>query len=78
MNPDDYRPDIVHQALLAILSSALCLAGRVSAIFIRTGEGILIKVDPQTRIPKTFGNFCNMMGKLSFSSTHEMYYHSWL
>lgn len=64
MNPDDYRPDIVHQALLAIMSSPLCLAGRVSAIFIRTDEGILIKVDPQGRIPKTFGKFCNMMSEL--------------
>ncbi|KEH28098.1 putative tRNA (pseudouridine(54)-N(1))-methyltransferase [Medicago truncatula] len=62
--PDDHRPDIVHQALLAIMDSPLCLSGRVSAVFIRTDEGILIKVDPQGRIPETFGKFCNMMSEL--------------
>lgn len=64
MNPYDFRPDIVHEALLQIMSSRLCMAGRLRAVFIRTDEGILIRVEPQTQIPKTLGSFCNMMAEL--------------
>nr|KYP57803.1 hypothetical protein KK1_004082 [Cajanus cajan] len=64
MNPYDFRPDIVHEALLQIMSSRLCLSGRLRAVFIRTDEGILIRVAPQTQIPKTLGSFCNMMMEL--------------
>ncbi|XP_020208459.1 ribosomal RNA small subunit methyltransferase nep-1 isoform X2 [Cajanus cajan] len=64
MNPYDFRPDIVHEALLQIVSSRLCLSGRLRAVFIRTDEGILIRVEPHTQIPKTLGSFCNMMVEL--------------
>ncbi|XP_027361951.1 ribosomal RNA small subunit methyltransferase nep-1-like isoform X1 [Abrus precatorius] len=64
LNPYDYRPDIVHEALLQIMSSRLRMAGRLRAVFIRTDEGILIRVEPQTQIPKTLGSFCNMMAEL--------------
>ncbi|KAJ1392462.1 hypothetical protein SESBI_35824 [Sesbania bispinosa] len=64
MNPYDFRPDIVHEALLQIMSSRLRMAGRLRAVFIRTDEGILIRVEPQTQIPKTLGSFCNMMAEL--------------
>ncbi|RDX66454.1 Ribosomal RNA small subunit methyltransferase nep-1, partial [Mucuna pruriens] len=64
MNPYDFRPDIVHEALLQIMSSRLCLTGRLRAVFIRTDEGILIRVEPKTQIPKTLGSFCNMMAEL--------------
>ncbi|KAF7842304.1 ribosomal RNA small subunit methyltransferase nep-1-like isoform X1 [Senna tora] len=63
-NPYDFRPDIIHEALLQIMSSRLCMAGRLRAIFIRTDEGILIRVEPNTQIPKTLGSFCNMMVQL--------------
>ncbi|KAI4297524.1 hypothetical protein L6164_037411 [Bauhinia variegata] len=60
MNPYDFRPDIVHEALLQIMSSRLCMASRLRAVFIKTDEGILIRVEPQTHMPKTLGSFCNM------------------
>ncbi|MED6222404.1 hypothetical protein PIB30_064103 [Stylosanthes scabra] len=63
-NPYDYRPDIVHEALLQIMGSRLCMAGRIHGVFIRTDEGILIRVEPNTQIPKTLGSFCNMMAQL--------------
>ncbi|XP_057737619.1 uncharacterized protein LOC130954854 [Arachis stenosperma] len=63
-NPYDYRPDIVHEALLQIMGSRLCMAGRLRGVFIRTDEGILIRVEPNTQIPKTLGSFCNMMAEL--------------
>ncbi|KAL4350804.1 hypothetical protein AHAS_Ahas10G0178600 [Arachis hypogaea] len=38
--------------------------GRLRGVFIRTDEGILIRVEPNTQIPKTLGSFCNMMAEL--------------
>ncbi|XP_020228162.1 ribosomal RNA small subunit methyltransferase NEP1 isoform X2 [Cajanus cajan] len=43
MNPYDFRPDIVHEALLQIMSSRLCLSGRLRAVFIRTDEVELLQ-----------------------------------
>ncbi|KAF9592330.1 hypothetical protein IFM89_014238 [Coptis chinensis] len=63
-NPYNYRPEIIHQALLEVLDSALYKAGRVQAIYVRTEEGVLIKIEPHTNIPRTFGSFCNMMLEL--------------
>ncbi|KAI4297531.1 hypothetical protein L6164_037417 [Bauhinia variegata] len=54
----------VGKALLQIMSSRLCMAGRLHAVFIKTDEGILIRVEPHTHIPKTLGSFCNMMAEL--------------
>ncbi|KAL2933705.1 Ribosomal RNA small subunit methyltransferase nep-1 [Bienertia sinuspersici] len=51
LNPYDYRPDIVHEALLQIMDSRLHLAGR-------------LKVEPYCMIPGTFGSFCNVIAKL--------------
>ncbi|XP_054804077.1 uncharacterized protein LOC129307213 [Prosopis cineraria] len=63
-NPYDFRPDIVHEALLQIMSSRLHMAGRLRAVFIRTDQGVLIKVSPHANIPKTLAGFCNMMVEL--------------
>ncbi|XLT91297.1 hypothetical protein HN873_012972, partial [Arachis hypogaea] len=63
-NPYDYRPDIVHEALLQIMGSRLCMAGRVHGVFIKTDEGILIRVEVNTQVPKTLGSFCNVMAEL--------------
>ncbi|CAO2833770.1 unnamed protein product [Amaranthus hypochondriacus] len=64
LNPYNYRPDIVYEALLQIMTSQLCMAGRIKAVYIRTDEGVLIKVEPYARIPKSFKSFCNMMAEL--------------
>ncbi|PIA63440.1 hypothetical protein AQUCO_00201051v1, partial [Aquilegia coerulea] len=72
-NPGDYRPDIAHQALLAILDSPLNKAGRLRAVYVRTEKGVLFEVKPHVRIPRTFKRFCGVMlqllQKLSISAT---------
>ncbi|XP_028761413.1 ribosomal RNA small subunit methyltransferase nep-1 [Neltuma alba] len=63
-NPADYRPDIVHQALLMILDSPLNKAGRVKAVYVRTEKGVLFEVKPHVRIPRTFKRFSGVMLQL--------------
>ncbi|WCJ33881.1 Ribosomal RNA small subunit methyltransferase NEP1 [Euphorbia peplus] len=64
MNPYNYRPDIVHEALCQIMGSRLRMAGRLKAVYIKTDEGILIKVEPNAKIPGNLGMFCSMMAEL--------------
>ncbi|XP_065879111.1 uncharacterized protein [Euphorbia lathyris] len=64
MNPYNYRPDIVHEALCEIMDSRLRMAGRLKAVYIRTDDGVLIKVEPNALIPRTLGRFCSMMAEL--------------
>jgi rRNA small subunit pseudouridine methyltransferase Nep1 len=61
--PADARPDIIHQCLLALLDSPLNKAGRLS-VFVRSEQGVLIEVNPQTRIPRTFKRFSGLMVQL--------------
>uniref|UniRef100_A0A1D1XI87 Ribosomal RNA small subunit methyltransferase NEP1 n=1 Tax=Anthurium amnicola TaxID=1678845 RepID=A0A1D1XI87_9ARAE len=63
-NPADFRPDIVHQALLAILDSPLNKAGRLQALYVKTDDGELIDVKPYVRLPRTFKRFCGLMYQL--------------
>ncbi|KAG0503341.1 hypothetical protein HPP92_003413 [Vanilla planifolia] len=63
-DPSEYRPDIVHQALLAILDSPLTKSGRLEGLFIRTTRQALIEVKPHVRIPRTFRRFCGLMVQL--------------
>ena len=60
----DYRPDITHQCLLTLLDSPLNKAGRLQ-VYIHTGKNVLIEVNPQTRIPRTFARFSGLMVQLS-------------
>ena len=62
--PGDYRPDICHQALLAILDSPLNKAGKVKAVYVTTQKNVLFKVSPKTRVPRTFKRFCGLMVQL--------------
>ena len=59
----EMRPDITHQCLLTILDSPLNKAGRLQ-VFIRTQRGVLIEVNPLTRIPRTFTRFSGLMVQL--------------
>jgi rRNA pseudouridine-1189 N-methylase Emg1 (Nep1/Mra1 family) len=52
-NIADCRPDITHQVLLALLDSPLNKAGRLQ-VYIHTASNVLIEVNPQIRIPRTF------------------------
>ncbi|XP_022765819.1 ribosomal RNA small subunit methyltransferase nep-1-like [Durio zibethinus] len=63
-NPYNYRPDIVYEALGEIMDSRLCKAGRLEAIYVKNDEGVLIKIEPNTRMPRGLGGFCSMMAQL--------------
>jgi rRNA small subunit pseudouridine methyltransferase Nep1 len=58
-----YRPDIVHQCLLALLDSPLCKSGHLF-IYIHTINNVLIEVNPQLRLPRTFARFCKLFVQL--------------
>ena len=62
-DPNQFRPDILHQELLSLLDSPLNKAGHVQ-IYIRTNKGVLIEVNPATRIPRTFKRFSGLMVQL--------------
>ena len=62
-NPNDYRPDILHQELLALLDSPLNKAGLLK-IYIAITKKVLIEVNPSIRIPRTFKRFAGLMVQL--------------
>lgn len=64
-NPADYRPDITHQCLLMLMDSPLNRAGLLQ-VYIHTERNVLIEINPQTRIPRTFNRFCGLMGRSLF------------
>ncbi|XP_052802658.1 ribosomal RNA small subunit methyltransferase NEP1-like [Mya arenaria] len=57
------RPDITHQCLLMLMDSPLNRAGLLQ-VYIHTEKNVLIEVNPQTRIPRTFDRFCGLMVQL--------------
>jgi len=59
-DPQAYRPDIIHQELMAVLDSPLNKAGLVK-VFVHTEKNVLIEINPQTRIPRTFKRFSGLM-----------------
>jgi rRNA small subunit pseudouridine methyltransferase Nep1 len=62
-DPADSRPDILHQCMLILLDSPLNKAGLLK-LYVRTEAGVLINVDPQIRIPRTFRRFCGLMAQV--------------
>uniref|UniRef100_A0A7S1G1N4 Ribosomal RNA small subunit methyltransferase NEP1 n=1 Tax=Corethron hystrix TaxID=216773 RepID=A0A7S1G1N4_9STRA len=62
-NPADYRPDICHQELLALMDSPLNKAGRLK-VYIRTENNVLIEFNPAIRVPRTFKRFSGLMVQL--------------
>ncbi|KAH7647378.1 hypothetical protein FG379_003045 [Cryptosporidium bovis] len=57
------RPDIVHQCLLALLDSPLNKSGKL-LVYIRTTGNILIEINPQITIPRSFKEFSILMVNL--------------
>ncbi|KAF7282004.1 ribosomal RNA small subunit methyltransferase NEP1 [Rhynchophorus ferrugineus] len=57
------RPDIAHQCLLMLLDSPLNRAGLLQ-VYMHTSKNVLIEVNPQTRIPRTFKRFAGLMVQL--------------
>ncbi|OAF66879.1 hypothetical protein A3Q56_05399 [Intoshia linei] len=59
----DYRPDISHQCLLMLQDSPLNRVGQLN-VYLKTINNVLIKINPQTRIPRTFDRFSGLMVQL--------------
>ncbi|MEA3203200.1 MAG: rRNA small subunit pseudouridine methyltransferase Nep1 [Thermoplasmata archaeon] len=57
------RPDIVHYCLLTLLESPLAKAGQVE-VAIHTRQRLLIRVKPDTRLPRGEARFQGLMGKV--------------
>lgn len=62
-DPAFYRPDIVHQELMAVLDSPLNKAGRMK-VYIHTEKHVLIEVNPKCRVPRTFKRFSGLLVQL--------------
>ena len=62
-DPNLFRPDILHQELLALLDSPLNKAGMLK-IYIQTSKKVLIDVNPAIRIPRTYKRFAGLMVQL--------------
>lgn len=60
-DPGSIRPDITHQSLLMLFDSPLNRAGLLQ-VYIHTAKNVLIEINPQTRIPRTFKRFGGLMG----------------
>lgn len=69
-----YRPDIVHQALLALMDSPLNKAGKLK-VYIHTWNNVLIDINPKCRIPRTYTRFAGLMGivNTSFGLTNTLF-----
>lgn len=61
-DPGSCRPDITHQSLLMLMDSPLNRAGLLQ-VYIHTEKNVLIEINPQTRIPRTFRRFAGLMGE---------------
>ncbi|ORX56348.1 Nep1-domain-containing protein [Hesseltinella vesiculosa] len=59
----DARPDIVHQCLLALLDSPLNKSGHLE-VYIHTTQGVVIRINPECRIPRTIKRFSGLMCQL--------------
>ncbi len=60
-DPAKYRPDILHQELMAVLDSPLNKAGKIK-IYVHTEKNVLFEVNPKCRLPRTFKRFSGLMG----------------
>ncbi|TKY69274.1 Ribosomal RNA small subunit methyltransferase NEP1 [Spatholobus suberectus] len=63
-NPNDYWPDIIHEALRCILDSPLNKAGMVGAIYVKIDQGGVFEVKPHVRIPRMCNRFCGVIMEL--------------
>jgi len=62
-DPKEFRPDIAHQELLALIDSPLNKAGCLQ-VYIRTNCNVLIEVNPTIRIPRTYKRFSGLIVQL--------------
>jgi rRNA small subunit pseudouridine methyltransferase Nep1 len=57
------RPDLVHLTLLSITSSPLYRAGKLR-VYIHTRADVVLELSPQTRPPKSYARFRDLMQQL--------------
>ncbi len=57
------RPDVVHFALLDVVSTPLYMRGSID-VFVHSVENKTIHVMPGTRLPRTLHRFCGLMSKI--------------
>lgn len=62
-DPNDYRPDILHQELLSLLDSPLNKAGLLK-VYVQTNKRVLIDINSSIRIPRTYKRFAGLMVQL--------------
>mmetsp|Transcript_12276 Transcript_12276/g.14280 ORF Transcript_12276/g.14280 Transcript_12276/m.14280 type:complete len:281 (-) Transcript_12276:52-894(-) len=62
-DPKEFRPDICHQELLALIDSPLNKSGNLQ-VYIKTNKNVLIEVNPAIRIPRTFKRFSGLIVQL--------------
>ncbi|XP_055380512.1 ribosomal RNA small subunit methyltransferase NEP1 [Condylostylus longicornis] len=62
-DPGSCRPDITHQCLLMLFDSPLNRAGLLQ-VYLKTENNVLVEINPQTRIPRTFKRFAGLMVQL--------------
>lgn len=67
-HPSDFRPDILHQELLALLDSPLNKAGKLH-VYVHSASNVLIEVNAKCRIPRTYKRFAGLMGTYVFFCT---------
>ena len=60
---EEFRPDVTHQCLLALLDTPLNKAGLLQ-VYIRSEEGVLIEINPMLKVPRTFKRFSYFMAQL--------------
>lgn len=63
-DPATSRPDIAHQALLALLDSPLAKAGKIKALYLTTAKNVVVRINPAVRLPRTFKRFCGLFSQL--------------
>mgnify|MGYP000518009903 CR=1 FL=1 len=61
---EEFRPDLVHQSLLAILDSVCNKQGKVKVFMITRRGQHIIEVNPEIRIPRTFKRFSGLIAQL--------------
>lgn len=60
-DPAFCRPDILHQCLLMLMDSPLNRAGLLQ-VYVHSMQNVLIEINPQTRIQRTFPRFTGLFG----------------
>lgn len=62
-DPNSFRPDILHQELLALLDSPINKAGLLR-VYIATTKKVLIEINSSIRVPRTYKRFAGLMVQL--------------